>query len=221
MAVLPYRLVIFDLDGTLADSLPWFLESLNGVADRFGFRRVAPAELDELRRLGAREVVRRLQAPVWKLPFIARHMRRLAAENLHRMSLFPGATEMLRELKAAGVRTAVLSTNSTENIRAILGPDAALCADLAGGASVFGKAPKMRRLVQRAGLAPAQALAIGDEIRDLEAARAAGLAFGAVSWGMTHPEALAARQPEHLFQSMAEIAALFREAGAGQAGRSA
>jgi len=37
---MPYSLVIFDLDGTLVDSFPWFLRTINDVADYFGFRRV-------------------------------------------------------------------------------------------------------------------------------------------------------------------------------------
>ena len=41
----PYSLAIFDLDGTLVDSFPWFLTHLNGIADRFGFRRVGADEI--------------------------------------------------------------------------------------------------------------------------------------------------------------------------------
>ncbi|MFL6293325.1 MAG: hypothetical protein ACJ759_20725 [Thermoanaerobaculia bacterium] len=46
---------------------------------------------------------------------------------------------------------------------------------------------------------------IGDEIRDLEAARAEGIAFGAVTWGYTHPEALRAHGPEEMFSTIDEI----------------
>jgi len=46
---MPYSLAIFDLDGTLVDSFPWFKRTINDVADRFGFRRVAPEELEGIR----------------------------------------------------------------------------------------------------------------------------------------------------------------------------
>jgi phosphoglycolate phosphatase len=76
-------LVIFDLDGTLADSFPWFLRHANDVADRFGFRRIADDEIEPLRRAGSREILQRLGVPRWKLPLIARHMRGLKAAHLH------------------------------------------------------------------------------------------------------------------------------------------
>ena len=51
---MPPALVIFDLDGTLADSYPWFLRHVNGVADRFGFRRIAADDVEALRHAGSR-----------------------------------------------------------------------------------------------------------------------------------------------------------------------
>src|SRR3982751_2589385 len=96
---MPYSLVIFDLDGTLADSFPWFLRNVNGVADRFGFRRIADGDVESLRHAGSREILRRLEVPVWKLPGIARHMRRMKAAHLSDIPLFPGAEAMLRTLR--------------------------------------------------------------------------------------------------------------------------
>jgi len=52
---------------------------------------------------------------------------------------------------------------------------------------------------------PRSAIVIGDEIRDLNAAKAARMAFGAVSWGLTRPEALQAGRPEALFRQMSDI----------------
>ena len=79
---MPYSLVIFDLDGTLADSLPWFHRHVNDVADRFGFRHVTDDNVDALRHAGTRDILRQLEVPLWKLPRIARHMRRLKAAEV-------------------------------------------------------------------------------------------------------------------------------------------
>jgi phosphoglycolate phosphatase len=48
-------------------------------------------------------------------------------------------------------------------------------------------------------------MVIGDELRDLNAAKAARMAFGAVSWGLTRPEALEAGKPEAVFRQMSDI----------------
>ncbi|MBV9530727.1 MAG: HAD-IA family hydrolase [Bradyrhizobium sp.] len=209
-----YSLVIFDLDGTLADSFPWFRRHVNGVADRFGFRRIADEDVAALRRASPHEILERLEVPRWKLPMIARHMRRLKALHLADIPLFHGADKMLRTLADAGLRLALVSSDSEANARRQLGELAALFCHLDCGASIFGKAAKFRRVVKRAGLTPTQAIAIGDEVRDIEAARAAGVACGAVRWGFASSEALRTRQPDLIFEAMGDIA---RELGARSA----
>jgi phosphoglycolate phosphatase len=201
-----YSLVIFDLDGTLADSLPWFLRHVNSIAERFSFRRVAQEDIEVLRGLGSREILRHLEVPLWKLPGIARYMRRLKAEHLASIALFPGADAMLRALADVGLRLALVSSDSEANARRQLGEAAALFSDFDCGASIFGKAAKFRRILKRAALSTEQAIAIGDEVRDIEAARAAGIACGAVTWGYAAPEALRVFGPDLVFERMEDIA---------------
>jgi phosphoglycolate phosphatase len=66
-----YSLVIFDFDGTLADSFPWFIASLDRTADKFGLKKVDPAEIESLRMLSSREALQHLGVPMLKLPQIA------------------------------------------------------------------------------------------------------------------------------------------------------
>lgn len=179
---------------------------LNGVADRYRFRRVAAEEVEDLRRLGAREILRRLGIPRWKVPFIARHMHGLAARDADRLHPFPGIAALLADLAEAGVALAILSSNREDVVRRVLGPEnAGKIALWSCGASVFGKARRLRRLVAASRLPPARVLCIGDEIRDHEAARTAGCAFGAAAWGYTDRQALAHLRPDHLFGSPEEV----------------
>jgi phosphoglycolate phosphatase len=202
-----YRLAVFDLDGTLADSFPWFMEVVNDVADRFGFRRIEAHEVDTLRGYDARAMIRHLRTPAWKLPLIARHMRARMAADLHRIPLFPGVDTLLRGLRDAGVTVAIVTSNSEANVRRLLGPEnAALVRHFACGASLLGKRRKLRRVLRASGIPARDAVKIGDEIRDLHAARAAGMAFYAVGWGYTHAAALAAHAPDRVFGSMDELA---------------
>jgi len=209
---LPYSLVIFDLDGTLADSFPWFRRHVNGVADRFAFRRIADEDVESLRHADSREILMRLEVPTWKLPAIARHMRRLKGQHLQDIPLFDGTEAMLRTLSEAGFRLALVSSDSEANARAQLGELAALFSQFDCGASIFGKARKFRRVVKRAGVAPETVLAIGDEVRDIEAARAAGIACGAVRWGFASSQALQARAPDLIFERVEDIVRELRAA---------
>jgi phosphoglycolate phosphatase len=198
---MPYSLVIFDLGGTLVDSFPWFLRNVNDVADRFGFRRVADGDVEALRHASTREILSRLEVPLWKLPVIARHMRRLKAEQAASIALFEGAEAVLRTLAAAGLRLALVSSDSEANARVKLGEAASLFDHYDCSASIFGKAAKKRAAVDAA-----QAISIGDETRDIEAARAAGIACGAVTWGYAAPEALKVLGPDLIFDGMDDVA---------------
>lgn len=202
-----YSLLIFDIDGTLADSFPWFLRHVNGVADKYRFRRIAADDVEALRRTGPREILKRLDVPLWKLPLIARHMRRLKAAHLDDIPLFPGVDRLLQALAAQGIVVAIVSSDSEANARRALGPgNAKLVAHYACGASLFGKAALFKRVLKMAGVPVERALCIGDEIRDLQAARQAGIAFGAVTWGYADADALRAHTPEVVFSSFEEIA---------------
>ena len=200
-----FSLAIFDYDGTLADSFPWFCSVLNQAARQFGFREVAEGEAEELRGLESREIMARLGVPLWKLPAIARHARRLKAEAAAEIALFPGVEAMLRTLAESSVQLALVTSDSEANAREKLGEAAALFSHFDCAASLFGKPSKFRRVMRRAGVAPGKVIAIGDEVRDIEAARAVGIACGAVGWGYAAPAALRALAPDHMFEQMDEI----------------
>lgn len=200
-----YKLAIFDLDGTLSDSFPWFLRVINSVADKHGFRRIEDHDIDALRGKSSREIVKFMEAPDWRLPTIARDMRRMKTEALSEIPLFPGVDRMLRQLSDKGVVLAVVSSDSETNVRTALGDNAALIAHYACGASLFGKAANFKATLKRAGIAASHAICIGDEVRDGEAALKARIAFGAVSWGYAKLEALQTMSPVTVFRTLDDI----------------
>jgi phosphoglycolate phosphatase len=210
---LPYRLAIFDYDGTLADSFAWFTGVYGEVAQRFRLRPLDRDALEAARASSAGALVRQLEVPAWKLPLIANHMRKLAARDRDAIRLFPGVADMLHALAACDVAIAIVTSNSEENVRHALGAElAGLVRHFACGASLFGKRRKLRSVLRLSGVPARDGLVIGDEIRDLEAARAEGLPFGAVGWGYTTLEALQAQRPEELFATVAQISRCFTRA---------
>jgi phosphoglycolate phosphatase len=205
---MPYRLAIFDFDGTLADSFPFFISVFNQIADEHGFRRVGPAEAQDLRHHDTRTIMRQVGMPAWKLPLASRSFIGLMRENAARIPLFDGITEVLHALDREGVRLAIVSSNSEQNVRLVLGPAlSSLFGHYECGMSIFGKASRISKVVKRATVPPAHTLYVGDQAMDAEAARKAGVAFGAVSWGYAPIEALrrAAPQAELEFGTPAEL----------------
>lgn len=200
------RLVIFDFDGTLSDSGDWFLSVVDDLARTFRFRTVRPEDLDMLRHRSSREVIEYLGISRWKLPFIAWYVRRLVGRNVGQIELFPGTPNLLETLRDMGVRLALVTSNSEDNARRILGPkNAALIEYFAGGSSLFGKAPKFRKTLKRLGVGANEALAIGDETRDVDAAREVGMRAGSVLWGYNSEEMLAKLNPDALFREPQDI----------------
>lgn len=199
--------VVFDFDGTLADSFPWFAAELNALARDWGFRQVAAADATRLRHLSAEVIFRELCVPRWKLPLIVRDLRRRMTRDIESIVLFAGIERLLNRLAESPLRVAVMSSNAIENIRTVLGPS--VCADIEAfecGVSLNGKQQRLKRLSRRLGLPTDRLLYIGDEVRDIEAARRAGSQAGAVTWGYNCESALRAKAPDRLFRQVSEIA---------------
>jgi phosphoglycolate phosphatase len=119
-----YRLAIFDFDGTLADSLPWFRTSFQETIARFDLAPVSPEELEAMRGLSAREIMARLKVSMWQLPAIVSDMRRRKLAAASETPLFAGIPAMLKNLQRLGIRTAIVSSDSEASVRLVLGPTA-------------------------------------------------------------------------------------------------
>src|SRR6476646_5403325 len=173
-----YRLIIFDFDGTLADSLPWFRASFQDMIARFDLAPFRDDEVEGLRGLSAREIMARLNVSMWQLPAIVSDMRKRKLAAASEISLFAGIPTLLSDLQHAGIQTAIVSSDSEASVRQVLGLTTAQITHFDCGAAVFGKHWKFRRVARKLGAKPTETICIGDEIRDIEAADAASMDAG-------------------------------------------
>jgi len=186
-----YHLAIFDFDGTLADSFPFFLSVFNTIADQHGFKRIDTAHAGQFRHYSMRRMMAHVGLPAWKLPAVSRSFMAMMKDSAHAIPLFDGVADALRHLAAQGVRLALVSSNSEHNVRQVLGPElAGLFVQFECGMSIFGKAGRIRAVVKDCGVAAREVIYVGDQGTDAQAARKAGVAFGAVHWGYASIEAL-------------------------------
>jgi phosphoglycolate phosphatase len=205
-AQMRYDLVAFDFDGTLADTVPWFASMMDNVANKYNFRTVGPQERERLRDCDSREVVRALGIPLWKMPVVLRHLRDLMEQASPDVRLFDGIGRALHELRRAGVMLAVVSSNSVGNVRRVLGRDVAATIDFYEcGVSMFGKSGTLERLLKLSRVDRRRMILIGDEIRDIDAAKSAGIHSGAVAWGYNRIGSLRKRQPDEVFLQVDDI----------------
>jgi phosphoglycolate phosphatase len=185
------RLAIFDFDGTLADTFPVFRDVFDTVIDRYALRRPTADEVLWLRTQPTADILRWLGVPMWQLPAIMRFARTRMQARASEITLFPGVAALLSQLAAADTRIAVVSSNAERTIRTVLGPTliAEVCA-LRCGVGLFGKASRLRGVMRRARVDAADAVFVGDEERDIAAARDAGVRAIAVTWGYAEASAL-------------------------------
>jgi phosphoglycolate phosphatase len=206
-----YKLLIFDFDGTLADSFPWFVNMVNSVARQYNFRAVADEEIDGLRRLSALQLVRHLGIPLWKMPMIANYVRQHMMNEREGITLFAGIDQVLAQLHAAGVTLALVTSNAYANVEHVLGAkNLALMTYMECDVSLFGKPARYRKVLKQSGLQRHEILSIGDEIRDIEAANQERIPFGAVAWGYTHIDALRKHAPAEVFMQVDDILTVIR-----------
>ncbi len=206
-----YKLLIFDFDGTLANTMPWVLTIVDHVAEKYKLPRPDLSQLDHFRRQDARTLIRQYRVPAWKIVLVSRYVHRLMAKDLDKITLFEGVDSMLQEICQAEVRLAVVSSNTRAIVRHVLGPENVACFRyFECGVSVFGKYAKFKKVLKRAKVRPGEALVIGDELRDFDAARRAHIPFGAVAWGYTLFEVLWAHAPREAFHEVEDIARLIQ-----------
>jgi phosphoglycolate phosphatase-like HAD superfamily hydrolase len=183
-ALSPYKILLFDFDGTVADTRGIAHGILNDMAHEFGYQQLPEEQLDEARNLSTRAFIRHLGISTWRIPSIARRGLQLLHERIHLVNPIPGIPEALASLHERGERLAILTSNSQANVEAFLHRhDLPYFEWVSCSSKIFGKGGEIRRILRKQKLSPSEILYIGDETRDIEAARETGLQMAAVTWG--------------------------------------
>jgi phosphoglycolate phosphatase len=188
--------VIFDFDGTIADSFEYvfdFLKKESGHSAEYD-----AAQLAELRQMSMRRLALRLGVPVWRMPLTYFRGRRVMRAHMEHVQPFDGMLDVIRQLHADGYQLFVTSSNSGHNIRHLLGRQGVLQCFRAirSSAGITGKPALIRQLLVRYRL-PRQAVwFVGDELGDVTAAARAGVRSLAVGWGFANPRQLENLKPD-------------------------
>lgn len=189
------RAVLFDLDGTLADTAPDLAAALNRLRTDQGLKPVPIERLRPFASAGARGLVHAgfgvkpgdADYAALREAFLEAYRENTCLET----RLFPGIAELLDALAQRGIAWGIVTnkaTRFTERIVAALGlsPDCMVCGDTTEHLKPH-PAP-MLHAAEQLKLAPEACLYLGDDLRDIQAARAAGMRPIAVDWGYHHPD---------------------------------
>ncbi|MBY0472192.1 HAD hydrolase-like protein [bacterium] len=193
-------LFIFDFDGTICDSFLTFIEALNHHCEKYRYRRIEPAAIESLREMSSREVLHHLGIPVRTLPFVVRSVRKFLLTRLGGLKSISGISEAITALRANGNQVGCITSNSEELVTEFLKKKNITMDIIVAGSSIFGKARLIRKLMREEGssLLHDRIYYVGDESRDIESAKRAGVKSVAVAWGFNSYQRLSKEEPDYL-----------------------
>lgn len=199
--------IIFDFDGTIADT---FKISI-GIFERMTKRNetFSDAEIEHLRGLTGLHVLQELHIKPWLVPFMLIRGRSMMRRSLPTIAVFEGMKPLVAELYQSGVPLFITSSNSTSNIMEFLreqGMDKYFVR-IYGNVGIFGKARVLRRVISGNQLDPAHVTYIGDETRDIEAAKHVGIRSISVTWGFNSAGLLKTHDPDVIANTIEELRA--------------
>ncbi len=209
-----YANVLFDLDGTLIDSIGLIVDSFHHTTDAFGL----PRQRDEVWLAGIGTLLRTALAP-WARDeamldaLVATYRAYNVEHHDARVRAYPGAREAVLELLAAGVRLAVVtSKNRQGTLRGLRAAglsdviEVLVCSD-----DVTHHKPHREpvdRAVSLLAADRAATLFVGDSVHDMHAGRAAEVRTGAALWGPFARADLERGEPTHWLASPRDVVAL-------------
>jgi 2-phosphoglycolate phosphatase len=189
------RAVLFDLDGTLADTAPDLAAALNRLRSGQGLPPLGLERLRPFASAGARGLVHAgfgvkpgdADYASLREAFLGAYAERTCAET----RLFPGIAELLEELARRSIAWGVVTNKATRFTERILGalglaPACMVCGDTTPHLKPH--AAPMLHAAEQLALATKDCMYLGDDLRDIQAAHAAGMRAVAVDWGYHHPE---------------------------------
>lgn len=186
--------LIFDLDGTLADSYNVFLKAFKIVAEEFNLK-TADLSSEHLKNLGTREILNELGVSLIQLPFITKRGREEMWKLREELYLFNDVEETLNTFIKEGVHLAILTSNSSELVHYLIPESIAEHIDILKPSALFGKAGAIKKYCKEKKFIKAEVGYVGDETRDIEAANDAEVNSIAVSYGFNSKIALQKYSP--------------------------
>ncbi|MFA5926536.1 MAG: HAD-IA family hydrolase [Parcubacteria group bacterium] len=194
--------LVFDFDGTIADTLLLAGDIYDKLSSEFGLPEIGEKDLQKLRGMSPGDIVKRFEIPWWKIPRLLVRGKAELSVRIDSLAPVEGIGPALKQLKKSGQRLFIVSSNSAENIEKFLAKNglSGLFDFIDADSSLWGKAEILRKLIRKENLAPGRAVYIGDEIRDIEAAKKAGVRIIAVTWGFNTKAALQKFKPDYLVE---------------------
>ncbi len=200
-------MIIFDFDGTIADSYMVAIQFFNSVAHKYGYKQLEDHQ--NLRHKSLRRVLCEDLGLSWyQIPRFIMHAKSLISKvDAEKIHLFSGIADTINYL-AERTTLAIATSNDSSIVHRVLeNHNVRGFTYIHSGISLFGKHVAIKRILRKLNKNPEQALYIGDEVRDVEACKKIPLKIAAVSWGFNSRDSLILSKPDYIIDSPEQLCA--------------
>lgn len=204
--------LIFDFDGTLADSFQIHLDIFNQLNVKHRKRPLSDQEVKLFKQLSMRDFIKQQKIPLWQLPSLIKEARTIQKTQHLEPTIFPELTKVIPAL-ATQYQLGILTSNTSANVERFLNHHnlSNYFSFVDAEPELFGKHHKLKKLIKQYKLNPAETAYVGDEVRDIEAAHLAGIKIIAVCWGFNSVSALKEAKPDLLLKSPSDLSSLLNK----------
>jgi phosphoglycolate phosphatase-like HAD superfamily hydrolase len=206
------HVLIFDFDGTIANTFYYILRIANRLSDEFQFNKISPNEVENLKNKNVYEAIQHLNIPLLKVPMIVAKAKNELNKEINSIEPIEGLKEILLQMKFFGHQMGILTSNSSKNVMEFLNNHQLNFFDfIQTTPKIWSKNRSLKTLMNANKLQLSDVIYIGDETRDIDAAKKAGVRSAAVTWGYNSSKALEARNPDYLIHTPKDLARLFNQ----------
>ncbi len=198
-----YKSLIFDFDGTIADTLSEAAEIYNIIAEENGYKSITADDIPKLRHYDIKKLTKELGISKLWLPFVLAKGRKILKQRIDQLEPIDGMIDTLKQLRSESHHFGILTSNSVENVEYFLDRYGIrdLFTFISSTTKLSGKAKHINSIARTFSMNKSDMLYIGDEIRDVKASLKAGISVAAVTWGFNSKESLEVENPTFIVDS--------------------
>ncbi|AFZ48722.1 HAD-superfamily hydrolase, subfamily IA, variant 1 [Cyanobacterium stanieri PCC 7202] len=194
------KTIIFDFDGTIANTFTTLVKIVNQLALEFNYPLVDELEVVRLSNLSSRDIIQQSPVALHKLPFLMKRIKKELNSKIGHLSTFEGMKDTLESLYERDYILGVITSNWEESVREFLFRNGLedYFQFVYSSNNLFGKHRTINRVMRNHELPMAETFYVGDETRDIESAKKSNIRVVAVTWGFNSPEILQQYQPDYI-----------------------
>jgi phosphoglycolate phosphatase len=203
--------IIFDFDGTLADTERHSLAIYNKLAEEHGFTVFTLEEVEELKHMIPAKIIAKAKIPYTKLFKVLKEGQEMLKKHINEVPSFEADLKsVLDEVRPYTKKIGVISSNLKKNIRRFLKNNGVDDMDFIISSPLFTKEAKILKVIRKYHFDAARVVYVGDEFRDITASKKAGVKIVSVTWGYNSRELLEKGAPDAVIDNLSELTSLVR-----------